>query len=149
MKCLQDHPFKMNTFDIDSGNLGRQQRVSPFVSPTNQAPEGSQLKPADCPKYLSCNASICPLDPDWHKRKMTCADGTCAWFREQAKAGPEAIAVPEELRGTVAQVLRLAQATAGLSPLRRGLKRAAMCGSRSDPRALQNLKRAAGSNPQA
>lgn len=44
-----------------------------------------------CPKYQVCNAPICPLDPDWHKRKHLPADKACFYLLESAKTDSKAI----------------------------------------------------------
>lgn len=50
----------------------------------------------DCPKFDSCSAPICPLDPDWHLRRHLSGEPVCLWLRELSKPGGKAI-----LRGCV------------------------------------------------
>ena len=38
-----------------------------------------------CPKFDSCNAPICPLDPDWERRNYLKGEATCVYLREIAK----------------------------------------------------------------
>jgi hypothetical protein len=83
-----------------------------------------------CPKFNTCAAPLCPLDPDWSKRDMHSGDGSCTWLLEMAKAGPEGQYVPAELRLEVAAALPVMLASVGLAPLRARLKRAALTGSR-------------------
>ena len=93
-----------------------------------------------CPKFDSCSAPICPLDPDWNLRNMTGSDATCTWFREMAKAGPQAQCVPEILRAKVASVLPVIVTSLGLAPLRSAMKQAAKSGSKRDPARLAHLR---------
>ena len=44
----------------------------------------------DCPKLSRCNAPICPLDGDWHLRKMLRDDPVCFYVLEHAKVGSKA-----------------------------------------------------------
>lgn len=44
----------------------------------------------DCPRYESCGAPICPLDPDWRLRTHIDGEAVCAWLLEGSKAGSEA-----------------------------------------------------------
>lgn len=71
---------------------------------------------------------------------MTGSDPTCAWFREMAKAGPEAQCVPETIRAKVASMLPIILPSLGLAPLRSAMKRAAKCGSKRDPSRLAHLR---------
>jgi len=86
-----------------------------------------------CPKFNTCSAPICPLDPNWARRGMNSGQAVCVWFREIAKAGPQAQCVPEELRSQVAAVYPVIVASVGLAPLRAALKRAAKTRSKRDP----------------
>jgi hypothetical protein len=61
---------------------------------------------------------------------MLSSDGTCAWFLEIAKGGPETQYVPAELRKEVAEMLPVILPSVGLAPLRVQMKRAALTGSR-------------------
>lgn len=92
-----------------------------------------------CPKFDSCSATICPLDPNWRLRDMTSSDATCTWLREMVKEGPGAQGVPEVIRFKVAQALPIIISSTGLAPLRAALKRAAKSRSRRDPARLASL----------
>lgn len=56
---------------------------------------GEVLRPKNekrvCPRYESCNANICPLDPEWHKRKNLKEDATCFYLSESVKHGAKAL----------------------------------------------------------
>jgi hypothetical protein len=43
--------------------------------------------PRDCPKFNKCNATICPLDKDWHLRGFLREDATCFYLLESVKEG--------------------------------------------------------------
>lgn len=44
----------------------------------------------DCPKFKSCSAPICPLDPDWGLRSHLDGDRVCYYLTELSKeAGRE------------------------------------------------------------
>jgi hypothetical protein len=40
-----------------------------------------------CPRFSSCNAPICPLDPSWRKAVHLPGEPTCYYLRAAAKAG--------------------------------------------------------------
>lgn len=44
-----------------------------------------------CPKFQTCNAPICILDEDWHKRKHLQEDRCCFYLLSSQKDGAEAI----------------------------------------------------------
>ena len=48
---------------------------------------------SQCPKFQKCNAPICPIDPEWQKRKHISGDRVCFYLTEAQK--PNAIAVFE------------------------------------------------------
>ena len=41
--------------------------------------------PTDCPKYDSCSANICPLDPDWRLRSHLNGERVCYYLTEAVK----------------------------------------------------------------
>jgi hypothetical protein len=62
------------------------------------------MRPTDCPKWSSCSAPLCPLDPDMHARRHLRGDALCLWVRELAKdGGRQRIrgALPEEAAASV------------------------------------------------
>lgn len=40
-----------------------------------------------CPKFDTCSANLCPLDPDWEKRRHVNGDPICFYMRESVKHG--------------------------------------------------------------
>jgi hypothetical protein len=44
----------------------------------------------DCPKFQSCNAPICPIDPAWTQRLNLREDPTCFYLSESVKHGSQA-----------------------------------------------------------
>jgi len=38
------------------------------------------MSPDTCPKFDSCSAPICPLDPDWNKRVMLRDERVCFYL---------------------------------------------------------------------
>ena len=44
-----------------------------------------------CPKFNQCNAPICPLDPEWKKRKHISGDKCCAYLLESSKADSDIV----------------------------------------------------------
>ena len=48
-------------------------------------------EPDSCPKFHKCNAPICPLDAEWHKRVLLGADPTCFYLTESVKEGAETV----------------------------------------------------------
>jgi len=45
----------------------------------------------NCPKFESCSAPICPLDPNWRKRRHLKCERICFYLCEAQKDGSEAI----------------------------------------------------------
>ena len=45
----------------------------------------STIKMEQCPKFHHCSAPLCPLDPDWNKRKMLQGDNLCHYLCEASK----------------------------------------------------------------
>lgn len=43
------------------------------------------MSPRDCPRYDGCNAPICPLDHDWHRRGVEPGEAVCPYLRETAR----------------------------------------------------------------
>ena len=48
-----------------------------------------EIKPSQCPKHSKCSAPLCPLDPDWEKRKMIKEDRVCFYLLEASKPGAD------------------------------------------------------------
>ena len=45
----------------------------------------NQITMEQCPKFHHCSAPLCPLDPDWNKRKMLQDDNLCHYLCEASK----------------------------------------------------------------
>lgn len=93
-----------------------------------------------CPKFDSCNATICPMDPNWRSRDVLSRDATCTWLLEMARGGPEAPCVPEQIRLQVSTALPAILSSVGMGNLRSAMNRAAKSSSRRDPANLANLR---------
>lgn len=91
-----------------------------------------------CPRFSSCSAPICPLDPNWRLRDMVAGDPTCTWLLEIAKGEAMTQDVPGFIRLRVATLLPDLLPSVGLAPLRTAMKRASKTGSR---RATANLRK--------
>ena len=82
------------------------------------------MKSANCPKFESCSAPICPLEPDWPKRSHLDGERVCFYLTEYSKPAARPI-----LRGALAreQYEAIVQAypniIASLGPVRRRLHR--------------------------
>lgn len=55
------------------------------ASPERRAKEMRPMR--ECPRYSSCSANICPLDPDWSIRGHVPGDEVCRWLLEAGKPG--------------------------------------------------------------
>ena len=42
-----------------------------------------------CPRYDTCSAPICPLDPDWRHRSHLPSERVSVWLTELSKPGGE------------------------------------------------------------
>lgn len=84
-----------------------------------------------CPKFHTCSAPICPLDPNWQKAKHLKGERVCFYLCEVQKSGSEAL-----FRGKGLEELYqlIVEATLDISirwePIRKVFKRAAKTGSR-------------------
>lgn len=82
-----------------------------------------------CPKWATCSAPYCPLDPTRSTAITLRGEASCRWLREAVKDGGH---VPEQLREPVAQSLRLVLSGAeGGAALRKALKRAESSASKA------------------
>lgn len=87
----------------------------------------------NCPRYLTCSAPVCALDPDWRKRCHLPGERVCLWLTEFAKpSGSERI----RLVLTEEQAQRVAEAYPNVlsrsSIIRNALQQASVTGSRLD-----------------
>jgi len=93
--------------------------------------ELAQLRPYDCPKYKSCNAPICPIDPGWFSRTYIKGESVCFYMMEAQK--PQARcrfdgAIEGEIYQAICRVIEPLKCTYG--PLRKRLERAKSTPSR-------------------
>lgn len=58
------------------------------------------MRPENCPRWETCSANICPLDPDWQLRTHLDGERVCLYLTELAKPGGTA-----NLRGVLAPEL--------------------------------------------
>lgn len=89
------------------------------------------VSPQSCPKWKTCSASVCPLDPNYSRCKTLSGDSVCPWLREAVKAGG-AGSIPADIAPAVMHALPILQETGG-AELRAKLKRAGQCPSRMPP----------------
>jgi hypothetical protein len=83
-----------------------------------------------CPRYDTCTAPICPLDPDWHHRSHLPGERVCVWLTELSKPRGE-----ERIRSvltwpTADQVVQSRIREHGGANLRCALDRASRTGSK-------------------
>ncbi len=45
----------------------------------------------NCHKWNSCNAPVCPLDPNWHAHRHLAGEPVCLWLRESVKNDGERV----------------------------------------------------------
>ncbi|HUW76534.1 MAG TPA: hypothetical protein VMV70_07605 [Gallionella sp.] len=87
--------------------------------------------PESCPRFLKCDAPICPLDADWRKRILLSDDPTCFFLTESVKHGAETVfegAGLKELHSAMA--VACPSITARHSRIQKALERAKLSGSR-------------------
>lgn len=89
------------------------------------------VTPAACPKWKTCSAPVCPLDPNYSRCSTLNGDSVCPWLREAVKAGG-AGNIPADIAPAVLRALPILQETGGAA-LRGKLNRAAQCPSRMPP----------------
>ena len=86
----------------------------------------STIKMEQCPKFHNCSAPLCPLDPDWNKRKMLQGDNLCHYLCEAAKEGAMERFNRRYDKPVLMQAFGLSEEMRKYSKaLNRGLKRAA------------------------
>lgn len=84
-----------------------------------------------CPKWQSCNAPVCPLDPNHAACQTQNGDAVCPWLREAMKADG-ASRIPAEIAPTIERALP-ELLTNGGAALRAKLKRAGDSAPRMPP----------------
>jgi hypothetical protein len=55
--------------------------------PDTRPAEGAALRPSDCPKFETCGASVCPLDPGWRSAVHLRGERVCQYLLATGKAG--------------------------------------------------------------
>jgi hypothetical protein len=84
-----------------------------------------------CPKFQTCSAPICPLDPDWHKRKHLSCDRCCFYLLEAAKTDSNHVFECAGLGKLHAAIVTLTPAiTNAYSHIKHAVERAKSTGSR-------------------
>jgi hypothetical protein len=61
------------------------------MSAANEVMQANSITMETCPKFQTCSVPICPLDPDWRKRKHFAEDRICPYLLEHSKAGAKAV----------------------------------------------------------
>lgn len=87
--------------------------------------------PARCSRFDSCNAPVCPLEPDWSRAQHLSGERVCGLLCELVKDGGEArlrARVPAALVNTLTEVLP--RVSARWERIRRELDRASCSGSK-------------------
>ena len=87
----------------------------------------------DCPKFNSCRAPVCPLDPEWRERTQLNSEPVCFYLTEIVKnGGAERVrhGTPAGMAEQVANVLDELSMQVGHVYIRHKLRRAANTGSR-------------------
>ncbi len=89
------------------------------------------MTPENCPKFLECNAPICPLDVDWQKRVLIKEDATCFYLTESVKQDAEAVFKAAGLGVLYLEMVRAYQPiTSRWERVKNALARAKLTGSR-------------------
>jgi hypothetical protein len=93
----------------------------------------TELEMRDCPRFVKCNAPICPLDAQWSKRAMSDSDAVCFYLAESVKEGAEARFGRRGLDNLfLAMSVMVIPISSRHRRIERALQRAASSGSRMD-----------------
>lgn len=85
----------------------------------------------DCPKYQSCNAPVCPIDPAWARRLNSNEDPICFYLCESVKHGSQALFQGAGLEELYESIHRVTRAIVDRhSRIKNALERAKQTGSR-------------------
>src|SRR6185437_3110278 len=99
--------------------------------------------PESCPRYQSCSANICPLDPDWRKRSHLQGEPVCGLLRELVKPNGAATLATTTAADLVTVITdALPEISARNFDIRAQLARSAKTGSRI--KAMQRTRGAVG-----
>jgi len=89
------------------------------------------VTPESCPRFLKCNAPICPLDADWKKRILRSEDSTCFFLTESVKHGAQTVFERAGLKELYpAMVFAYPSIAAQHQRIQKALERAMLTGSR-------------------
>lgn len=86
------------------------------------------ITPQPCPKWNTCNAPTCPLDPNFASCRTLKGEAVCLWLREAMKDGGTD-RIPAEIAPKVHDALSVLLVTGG-AVLKGKLQRAAQSGSK-------------------
>jgi hypothetical protein len=112
----------MKNPDCRQASSGFEQR--PFLPDLDFTPES-------CPRFLKCNAPICPLDLDWQKRVLLNEDPTCFYLTESVKHGAENVVEGAGLENLYEAMVRAyLPITAWHARIRKALERSKLSGFR-------------------
>lgn len=91
--------------------------------------------PQQCPKFSICNAPICPLDEEWHKRSHISGDKCCVYLLEVGKVDSKRIFAGAGL-SKVLEVIEVIKENvlSSHAPIKRAYLRAETSPSRMKPR---------------
>lgn len=117
---------------LDAAEQRFERIKSSWVTRAEPTPQAPPIHPcAACPRYQSCGANICPLDPDWRKRSHLEHEPVCGLLRELVKPDGRATlasTLPADLVTVIADALP--EVTASNFDIRAQLARSAKTGSR-------------------
>ena len=120
--CAAERRYKMKNPDSHQASSGFEQMSFLPVQ---------DFTPKSCPRFLKCNAPICPLDADWQKRVFLKEDPTCFFLTESVKHGAETVLEGAWLKALYwAMVFVCPPITARHSRIQKALERAKLSGSR-------------------
>ena len=87
--------------------------------------------PESCPKFLKCNAPICPLDAEWRKRILLREDPTCFYLTESVKNDAASVFQVAGLGELYAALVRVSKLITARHPrIHSALERSKLTGSR-------------------
>ena len=92
---------------------------------------GAKITPEHCPRFQSCSANICPLDPEWRKRNHLDGETVCGLLAESVKPGGEG-RLRGYIQGELVEQVIAARPTISSrwGDVKRRLDRAALTGSK-------------------
>jgi hypothetical protein len=103
------------------------------------------LRPQDCPKFQTCNAAVCPLDPAWPRTYMRWKEPVCPYALASGKAGAAERFAGDPVFAAVLEVLP--EIRKKFLPIDRAVEKAAKSGFREDNLARKAAPEASGGVP--